>query len=428
MVVGLILLFVLGCMSLYVGKSFNDKQHYDIAQTAQAQKEDIARQLEYVDGHIGLLLYYIRFGIANESPELAGLSLGHRDIRLAAQLVNIRNLEEQKNGNELVNPLYQLLGNLDFSFVLIYLFPLIIIALNFNLLSEEKESGRWSLLAIQSQNPRNVIRTKLLIRLTLVWLLLSSLLLLSVIYMNISPNQDFFAFYMISLLYFIFWFSLSWWLISLDKSLSQNAIILLSFWLLLIIISPAVTNNVVTYLYPIEEAYETTIDSRDGYHNKWDEDKATTIDKFKNHYPQFSKYNHPEGTDFGWLWYYAMQQMGDDEAEASRQAMKRKLTMRNKITRWIGYLVPSIHTQLSMNALSKTDMQNYLNYTDALESFHEKLRLSYYPIIFENESIEDQDWDNIDLVYFKDERSTNWFSLLPPILLSMLCLLLAKLN
>jgi|GEM_PF-2682915 len=123
-----------------------------------------------------------------------------------------------------------------------------------------------------------------------------------------------------------------------------------------------------------------------------------------------------------------MQQMGDDEAEASRQAMKRKLTMRNKITGWIGYLVPSIHTQLSMNALSKTDMQNYLNYTDALESFHEKLRLSYYPIIFENESIEDQDWDNIDLVYFKDERSTNWFSLLPPILLSMLCLLLAKLN
>ncbi len=428
LVIGLLLLFFVGCVSLYVGKSFNDQQHVNIEQTAHAQKEHIDRHLEYVDGHIGLLLYYIRFGIANESPAIAGLSLGHRDIRLAAQLVNIRNLEEQKNSNELVNPFYQLLGNLDFSFVLIYLFPLIIIALNFNLLSEEKESGRWSLLAIQSQNPLGVIKTKLFIRLGFILIILTALFLLSLFYLDLPFNQEFIAFYVLSALYVAFWFSLSWWVISLEKSSNQNALILLTSWILLTTIIPSLVNNAVTYLYPIAEAYETTIDSRDGYHNKWDEAKEPTIEKFKKHYPQFSKYNHPEEASFSWFWYYAMQQMGDDESAEARQAMKQKLKKRNNLTKWIGYFVPSIHTQLSLNSLCKTDMYNYLNYIEALENYHEDLRLSFYPKIFENEPIEDQNWEAINLQYFKDQRTTDWKPVLPLILLCSVFLLLARQN
>ena len=35
----------------------------------------------------------------------------------------------------------------------------------------------------------------------------------------------------------------------------------------------------------------------------------------------------PEG-DFNWLWYYAMQQMGDDEAAKEALAFKEKLKKR----------------------------------------------------------------------------------------------------
>jgi len=426
--IGLVLLFFLGLISLQIGKSFNERQQFIIEQTALAQKEHINRHLKYVDGHIGLLLYYIRFGLANESPAIAGLSIGQRDTRQAAQLINIRNLEEQKNTSELVNPFYQLLGNMDFSFVLIYLFPLIIIVLSFNLLSEEKESGRWSLLCVQSNNPSRVIKAKLLIRLVCVMLLLIVLLLLGSLYLNISFNQNLMAFCAHAILYVLFWFVLVWWATSLGKSSNQNALILLSFWLLLTTIIPSIVNNVVNYKYPIAAAYETTIDSRDGYHNKWDEPKEPTLLKFKEHYPQFAKYQHPEAASFSWLWYYAMQQMGDDESAVARQTMKQKIENRSKLTKWIGYFVPSIHTQLSMNFICKTGLHNYLNYMEALETYHEDLRLSFYPKIFEEEPIQNQKWETYNLQYFKEGRPTNWISLLPVIILSFVFLLSAKQN
>jgi len=428
LMLGLVLLTVIGLVSIHIGKIFLENQEASIEQTAHSQEEHINRNLEYVNGHIGLMLYYIRFGLVNKSPAIAGLSLGNKDIRPAAQLVNIRNLEEQKNTGELVNPFYQLLGNLDFSFVLIYLFPLFIIATSFNLLSEEKESGRWPLLSSQSQNPISIIQSKFWIRIASVLIILVLLLTIAKFYLHIPFDQAFLAFGLISILYVLFWFALSWWVTSWNKSSNQNALILLSAWIILTTIVPAVINNAVIYFYQIPEAYETTIDSRDGYHSKWDEPKEPTIAKFKKHYPQFAQYEHPKEESFGWFWYYAMQQMGDDEAEDARIAMKEKLGKINSFTKFIGLFIPSIHTQFSINALCKTDMNNYLNYIEALEQFHEEKRLYFYPKIFEHVPIEDENWEAFELSYFEDQRSTNWLSLLPMMIISFLLLVLAKLN
>jgi len=428
LMIGLLILFGTGLMSIHIGKLFLERQQATIEKTAHSQEEHIQRHLEYTDGHLGLFLYYIRFGLANESPAIAGLSIGHKDIRPAAQLVNIRNLEEQKNTSELLNPFYQLLGNLDFSFVLIYLFPLFIIAINFNLLSEEKESGRWSLLSSQSPKPIKIIQSKFLIRIASVFIILFLSLLTAKFYLKISLDHSFLAFSLSSIFYLLFWFALSWFVTSWNKSSNQNALILLSVWILLTAIIPAVINNLVIYLYPIPEAYEMTIDSRDGYHNKWDEPKEPTISKFKKHYPQFTQYEHPNDQDFSWFWYYAMQQMGDDEAEGARLATNEKLHQRNQFTNLIGIFVPSIHTQLVMNTLCKTDMVNYLNYLDALERFHEGKRLYFYPKIFDNMPIDSENWGDFKLEHFHDQRVVDWLSLLPMLICFCILLVLARLN
>ena len=425
LVIGLLILFAVGLLSIHAGKVFIDRQEQIIELTDQAQTEHIERHVEYIDGHIGLLLYYIKFGFANERTPIAGLSIGQRDIRQAAQLINIRNLEEQKNTAEFLNPFFQLLGNLDLSFVLIYLFPLFIITLCFDLWSEERESGRWALLVVQSNNPRGIILSKLLLRLTMVILLLCLLLFIAILYLNIPLDFSLLSFVGLSILYICFWFSLSWWVASLSKSSKQNAIILLSSWLLLTTVLPVLGNTMVSTLYPIPEAYETTIDSRDGYHTKWDLPKAPTIEKFKAHYPQYEEYSHSEGKNFSWFWYYAMQQMGDDESLEARQAMKEKLRKRNDLTKWIGYFVPSIHTQLNMNALGKTDMTNYLNYMEALEAHHENLRLSFYKKIFEAKPIDTENWGNYKLEYFTEKRNLNPLNFIPLLMASFIFLVLA---
>lgn len=426
---GLVMLFFAGLISLHIGKIYLDRQADTEEKTALFQEENLQRHLQHIDGEIGLLLYYIRFGFVNKTPKLSGLAIGHRDIHPSVQSVNIRNLEEQKYSSELVNPFYQLLGNMDFSFVLIYLFPLIIIAFCFNLLSEEKEDGTWKLVLSQSKNPLNVIRTKLWIRLASIFILFFTLLVIGKFYLQIPLDTPFLVFTLTATLYLIFWFAFVWFITSLQKSSQQNAMLLLFTWVALTIIVPASVNALVVNLYPVPEAYSTIIDSRDGYHNKWDEPKEPTIKKFKAHYPQFSKYEHPEGKSFGWFWYFAMQQMGDDEAAEATKMMKVKLRQRDNLSQVIGYLCPSIHTQFTLNSLSRSDLKNYLNFLNQLEAFHEEKRLYFYPKIFESQAIDSENWEKFGLEYFEDKRSFNWLKgLLPLGVVSLLLLLWARIK
>lgn len=426
---GLLLLFFTGLVSLHIGKIFLEQQATIEEKTAEFQQESHQQNIDYNYSEIGLLLYYIRFGIVNETPALAGLAIGHRDIQSSVKSVNIRNLEEQKHSTKLLNPFYQLLGNMDFSFVLIYLFPLIIISFCFNLLSEEKEGGTWRLILSQSENPQQVIRTKLLIRLASVLGILVLLLIIGKFYLNIPLDGAFISYGLTAILYLLFWFALAWWVVSLQRSSAQNALLLLLTWVLLTIIIPSSVNALVVNLYPVPEAYSSVVDSRDGYHTKWDLPKEPTIKKFTDHYPQFVKYKHPEGQSFSWFWYFAMQQMGDDEAVEATKAMKAKLQQRNTFSQTVGYLFPSMHAQLSLNTLSRSDMTNYLNFTSALEKFHEAKRLYFYPRIFDDSPIADENWAAMKLESYQDNRNINWFkNLIPLVLWSCFLLILARRN
>jgi len=88
-----------------------------------------------------------------------------------------------------------------------------------------------------------------------------------------------------------------------------------------------------------------------------------------------------------------------------------------------------MHTQLSLNALSRSDMTNYLNFTNQLEAFHEAKRLYFYPKIFDNSPIADENWEAMKLAYYQDNRSVNWLrSLMPLVIWSLLLLIMARRN
>ncbi|MDZ7883705.1 MAG: hypothetical protein U5N53_12660, partial [Mycobacterium sp.] len=62
--------------------------------------------------------------------------------------------------------------------------------------------------------------------------------------------------------------------------------------------------------------------------------KKVTMDGFYAHYPQFQKYGVPD-KQFDWLWYYAMQQMGDDDVKWSSPAKCGEAEMRERFSRTI---------------------------------------------------------------------------------------------
>jgi len=147
-----------------------------------------------------------------------------------------------------------------------------------------------------------------------------------------------------------------------------------------------------------------TIKQRDEYHKRWDTDKKETMNKFYKHYPQFSKYELKE-EGFSWLWYYAMQQMGDDESKQEREAMYDKIEKREALSAQISTFFPPLQVQLSMNALANTSLIDQISFLNATSKFHEELRLQFYPKIFENNQANSVDWKKYKPSVFKSESS-----------------------
>lgn len=228
------------------------------------------------------------------------------------------------------------------------------------------------------------------------------LFLCAVIIIDIPFNNALLQFTGISFLYILFWFTVSFFIISLNKKSGVNAVSLLSIWLLLTAVLPAAVNNYISTSYPVPEALSTMLKQRDGYHRKWDMPKEQTLQQFYEVYPQYKnlQWSH-EG--FDWLWYYAMQHSGDLDAREDKQAFMQKLEQRNDISFSAALFIPSVNVQLQLNELSQSSLRNYIRFLDSTSAFHLKKRLYFYPKIFKAAPVSEEQWDKHTIVYHQPE-------------------------
>ena len=417
---GLLLILILGIISIAIGKQFLTQKEKTEIQVSEKQAEHIERVVSLNSDDIGLLVYYLEFALINETSPLAGISIGQNDINPSVQSVSITTLEGQKYDTDLVNPTKLLFGNLDLSFVLIYVFPLIVIAFTYNLRSEETETGTWRLVNVMAKSTFQFLLAKMSVRIIPLLVVLVLLFSMASFMMGIPLEAPFLLFFFTSFLYLLFWFALSLAIISLKRDSSFNALTLLSIWLALVILLPAVLNNLIATQYPVPEAFTTMIKQRDGYHEKWDRDKRSTVERFYKQYPQLESYGYPPEKGFNWLWYFAMQNLGDVESSEESAMMRSKILQREQMSRNWAKFIPSMHTQLVFNDLAGTSLTRYMNYLNHLTDFHERVRLEFYPIVFSNMDSKEIDWSIYKPEYSPLNRTANPIRIVTPLFLLIL--------
>jgi ABC-2 type transport system permease protein len=413
----LVLFFAAGVISIFIGRQFLLKQDAAIQSVTRSQQEHIERNVKYIKNEFGLLMYYLKFAYIHKPAPIAALAIGQQDVNTNIQALTVRTLEAQRYDTDLYNPYNLMTGNFDLSFVITCLFPLLIIAFNFNVLSREKEGGTWPMVKMQSPQPLQFIFQKLSIRFIVVSALLFSLLALAKIILGIPLDAAFAAYSVMAFLYIMVWFGISFLIIALHKNTSVNALLLLSVWVLLCLLAPGMINNYVTAKYAVPEAYSTLIKQRDGYHTKWDRDKDSTVQTFFRYYPEYKKYvwNKPS---FNYVWFYAMQHLGDEEAKKDSRAMQLKLKQRGQVSATAGFFFPTTHAQLQFTNIAHTGMQQHLEFLDSTAQFHEQLRRYFYPKIFGDSAVDSEQWEKHVPAYFHASCNINWLELALPLVLT----------
>jgi ABC-type transport system involved in multi-copper enzyme maturation permease subunit len=244
-------LVLFGIYGFYHGNQVISRQQRTIHSVLGVQKNHLKQIVEHGKGKpVGTTAYYPFFYTTNPASPWAKFSIGQRDVNPFTLKVKMLAIEGQLYDSELTNPLTLLVGNLDASFVFIFLFPLLIIAFTYNVISEEQENGVWKIVRTSTKNIGTTIRNKLLIRLSVV--LVTSLLvfLAAVLYLPLPLSYPTFQLVLVILLYVMFWFLISLIVVSLGKSSSFNATTLVSVWIFLCILFPGIANVMVNNSIP----------------------------------------------------------------------------------------------------------------------------------------------------------------------------------
>lgn len=312
--------------------------------------------------------------------DLAFASLGSRDIAPAMLRVRALALEAQIYENEAANPELALPGRFDLAFVVVYLAPLVLIALLHDLWSGEREAGRFFALAALPQANRRLWLSRVLVRVAGVLVALLVPFAVGALLAGTTPMRGL-AFAGLIALVCLFWTGVILLVARRSTGSAVNAASLAAIWFALTLVAPAAANLAINAAVPMPDGAALARENREHVHGAWDRPREATMEQFLAIYPQ-----HAPGSAlppaFHWKWYFAFQHLGDLHVADQSQAYRGGILRRAELAQTAGWLLPPAGLAQAMSALAKTDVTAQLGYQMRIRAYHTRLREFYYDYLF----------------------------------------------
>lgn len=387
-----LLLLLLSALAVASGLREVSRQQQTLTHLAELQRQELAAQQAKLapKGDPGSVAYYTFLGTWDEPAPAAFLALGLRDTAPYVLRVRALALQAQLHEGEVFNPELALAGRFDFAFVLVYLAPLFLIALLYDLVSGERHAGRLGTLQALPGVGRRLWLRRALLRAVLVFTCLALPMLVGawVSAMSVAASALVLA---TVCAYVGFWTGLALIVASRGGSSMVNATALMGCWTVLTLVLPTLGNAVLVQAVPVRQGVELMLAQRQSVHGAWDLPREDTMQQFFHTHPQW-QHTAPLPEGFHWKWYYAFQQLGDESVAQQVRAYREGIVARQHWTDRLGWVLPGVGVQSVLHRAAATDLLAQLSYQDAVAAFHAQLRDFYYPYLFNETRFEAEDF------------------------------------
>ncbi len=376
-----LLLAALASVSVAIGLRDVAVQEAAIERMIALQADDALAVKKHAGNDAGAAAYY-RFHATWDAPApLAFAALGQRDVSPTMLRVRALALEAQIYESEAGNPELALPGRFDFAFVLIYLAPLVLIALLHDLWSSEREAGRLASLQAMPFARWRVWSARALVRSALVAVALLIPFLVGAMSRSASVTEIAQSVGLILALV-AFWTAAALVVAARGARSAANAATLAALWFALTLIAPAAANLAINAATPIPQGAALVRENREAVHDAWDLDRNATLTRFYQTHPEWAG-SAPVGIAFDWKWYYAFQQLGDERVATMSRAYRAGVALRERRAGLVSWALPPIAIQRGLHRLANTDVSAQQAYQDRVRAFHDRLRRFYYPYLFD---------------------------------------------
>lgn len=326
--------------------------------------------------------YYTFHLTFDEPSNFAFAAQGQRDIKPWKHRIRMLALEGQIYETDSSHPEFALVGRFDFAFVASYIAPLILIFLLFELRSREREEGRYELLTASYVGLISPWILRLGIKLSLLFVCLLIPIWIGGMYSGSSIVILSWA-SLYTLLHLVFWGLICLLVGRLNFSSSVNLIVGIAIWGLLGVIAPVSLRIAIDNQVTLPRGGEILLTQREFVNDAWDLPKEATMKLFLERHPEWSAYTNVN-RPFEWKWYYAFQQVGDQEVEALSKSYRDGISLQEEKVAKLAWLSPPALLERRLQNLANTDVSASLGYEKRIRDYHSKLRNWYYPRLFKD--------------------------------------------
>ena len=337
---------------------------------------------------------------------LATLAIGQSDLYPYYFQVSTGSKQSFLNNYELENPNNLLTGRFDLAFAVVYLFPLLILALSYNLLSAEREQGTLAMLLSQPVSLKTFVLGKVALR-ALVVLTLGLGFSAVAYFVSGAGNGNgsgasFLLWLLIVTAYSLFWFAIAVAVNALGKSSQANAMVLAGIWLVLVVIVPAIVNLVVTTTNPVPSRVELVSAIRTAT-NEANERAAQVMSKYYTDHPDLlPEGEQPDPNDFMTRSYAIREEVEQTMAPVLEAYDEQLLKQQAQVDR-LRFLSPAIVTQEALNDVAGTGLARYRHFLGLVDDFHARWRDFFVPKVFAKEQLTAEDYDALPEFRFEEE-------------------------
>ncbi len=323
-----------------------------------------------------------------EPGPLTALAVGQSDLLPYYYDVNIYTNESslQQNG-EVENPLNLMVGRFDLAFVVIYLLPLLVLALSFNVLSEEREQGTLALTLSQPVAARRVVGAKLAFRgLLVVGLVLAASLCGMLVTGGFSAPGSVLLWCGAVVLYSLFWFALAAWVNSLTRSSAWNATVLVGAWLVLVVVLPAAINIGAGLLHPLPSRVEMVTAQRDASNDAVNR-RSELLARYLEDHPEMAGAVVTEEPNLGALAWAATDAVNQRLDEVTGEHDVRRAEQ-NRVVQRYRFLSPALLAQEALIEAAGTGDPRFAAFQARVRTFAEEWREFFVPAILAGEQMD----------------------------------------
>lgn len=324
---------------------------------------------------------------------LGATAIGQSDLFPYLLKVTTDARENIMAATEIENPTRLLVGRFDLAFVIIFLFPLMILAVTFNMLSAEQEQGTLALALSQPVTLARLVTGKVTVRAVFLVGTIVAFSLAAVMASGAPLTGPGVVVHMglwaaVVAAYGAFWFSLAVVVASIGRPSPTNASILAAAWLFFVVIVPSLINMSVTTLCPVPSRVELVQAMRMAS-DEANAAGATLLARYYDDHPELAVGDVEQATKDANVIRLAVNEDVDRRVRPVVARYEEQLGRQQQFVDRLRVLSPAIVMQDALNDLAGTGIARYRHFTSQVDTFHRQWRAHFSGLIVRKAQISD---------------------------------------